>query len=539
MRQVGKYQLVRKLAAGGMAEVFLAKAAGPHGFEKVLVLKRILPHLAEEPAFVKMFFTEAMLAARLTHPNIAQIFDFGEADGAYFLAMEYVDGPSLRTLIRRSSARGLTLPFSVCARLISQACEGLAFAHDFTDPESGELLGLIHRDVSPDNILLSRQGAVKVVDFGIAKATGQGHKTDSGVIKGKLSYMAPEQLRAMPLDRRTDVYALGVVLYELLTGQKPFQSDSDAGLMGAILFTNPVPAERLRPELPEALRHILARALARDREQRYPDCHVLQADLEAFIVSEGKLVTGQQVARLILETTSSTDIPVQAPPSGPPSDSVDSLVAPVPSEVRTTEVTQRDASTEISSSRAPGPAERERTRELQRSPYSSRRRFGWMSAVLLGLLLAVGMGMLLKRTASPMRGPVASLPAISEPIVPVTPPVAMGGSPPERVEAPAEPAPMEKPTAPVRKSASARSAPRVKRSAPVVGTGTLVIRPRPYAEVFLDGTRLGFTPLAPMDVAAGRHTVRLVNPELGKTRSLEVEVSPGETEIIKHNFQQE
>ncbi|HLK99636.1 MAG TPA: serine/threonine-protein kinase, partial [Myxococcaceae bacterium] len=217
-QQLGKYQLIRKLATGGMAEVFLAKAAGPMGFEKTLVVKRILPHLAEDPAFVEMFLSEAKLAAQLNHPNIVQIFDFGEADDAYFLAMEFIDGPNLRVLLKRASQQGVALPPAVCARLIATACEGLAFAHDFADPGTGELLGLIHRDISPDNVLVSRQGAVKVVDFGIAKAAGQSHKTRSGVIKGKLSYMPPEQLRAKQLDRRADVYALGVVLYELLTG---------------------------------------------------------------------------------------------------------------------------------------------------------------------------------------------------------------------------------------------------------------------------------------------------------------------------------
>jgi eukaryotic-like serine/threonine-protein kinase len=162
-QQLGKYQLIRKLATGGMAEVFLAKAAGPMGFEKMLVVKRILPHLSEDPTFVEMFLAEAKLAAQLNHPNIVQIFDFGETDGEYFLAMEYIDGPNLRVLVKRARAAKAPLPTPICARLIAAACEGLAFAHDFSDPTTGEPLGLIHRDISPDNILVSRQGAVKVV----------------------------------------------------------------------------------------------------------------------------------------------------------------------------------------------------------------------------------------------------------------------------------------------------------------------------------------------------------------------------------------
>jgi eukaryotic-like serine/threonine-protein kinase len=336
MQQLGKYQLIRKLATGGMAEVFLAKAAGPMGFEKTLVVKRILPHLAEDPAFVEMFLGEAKLAAQLNHPNIVQIFDFGETDGEYFIAMEYLDGPNLRVLLKRAQLAGTELPPAVCARLIASACEGLAFAHDFADPATGEPLGLIHRDISPDNILVSRQGAVKVVDFGIAKAANQSHKTQSGVIKGKLAYMPPEQIRAKPLDRRADVYALAVVLYELLTAEKPFDSTTDASTMQAILFEPMVPAVQHRPELPEALQRILERALAKDREQRYPDCLALAADLEEFILSVGKPVTTQQIVHLIAQVTPNTDAPMPTPHGTPrggsgPRPSATPVHTPVPS----------------------------------------------------------------------------------------------------------------------------------------------------------------------------------------------------------------
>ncbi len=267
---VGKYELIRELAVGGMAEVFLARTAGPMGFEKQLVLKRILPHLAKDPAFVEMFLSEATLAARLTHPNIVQIFDFGESDGTYFLAMEYIDGPTLRGLLEEAYRRQVALPPVVCARIIANACEGLAFAHDFRDPATGQPLGIVHRDISPDNILLSRQGAVKVVDFGIAKAAGQRHRTQTGIIKGKLAYMPPEQVRAQPLDRRVDVYALGVVFYELLTGQRPFEAPTDASLMQSILFEQPMPAVLRNPDLPEPVQHILRRAISQGRRAALP-----------------------------------------------------------------------------------------------------------------------------------------------------------------------------------------------------------------------------------------------------------------------------
>ncbi|EPX59944.1 serine/threonine protein kinase Pkn6 [Cystobacter fuscus DSM 2262] len=308
-RQIGKYQLIRKLATGGMAEVYLAKAAGPMGFEKTLVLKRILPQLAEEPSFVKMFLSEAKLAARLTHSHIAQIFDFGEADGAYFLAMEYIDGPSVGELIKKAARRQQALPFTLCARIISHACEGLAFAHGFKDPETRRPLHLIHRDVSPDNLLLSHQGEVKVVDFGIAKAAGQNHQTQVGLIRGKLSYMAPEQLRGETLDRRADVYSLGVVLYELLTGHRPHESKAKADLMRALLQDAPTPAVTFRPDLPEPLRRILDQALARDPGLRYQDCVAFQADLEEFIVESGKPVTAQHLAQLITQLDAEPELP--------------------------------------------------------------------------------------------------------------------------------------------------------------------------------------------------------------------------------------
>ncbi|NVJ26234.1 serine/threonine protein kinase, partial [Myxococcus sp. AM011] len=295
--QVGKYQLVRKLATGGMAEVYLAKAAGPMGFEKTLVLKRILPHLAEDPAFVEMFLGEARLAAQLEHPNIVQIFDFGEADGSYFLAMEFIDGPTLRRLVKRAAEQ--PLPPMMCAKLVSLAAEGLAFAHDFCDATTGEPLGLIHRDVSPDNILVSRQGAVKVVDFGVAKVAGQGHRTQTGVAKGKVSYMPPEQLRTKPLDKRVDVYALGVVLYELLTGRRPFDATTEASTMQAILFEPFIPAVERRPDLPVALQKVLDLALAKERDARYPDCRALQMDLERFLLTSGESVGAYQLSQFV------------------------------------------------------------------------------------------------------------------------------------------------------------------------------------------------------------------------------------------------
>ncbi|HEY8207397.1 MAG TPA: serine/threonine-protein kinase, partial [Myxococcaceae bacterium] len=242
-----------------MAEVFLAKSEGPMGFEKLLVIKRIHPTLAEDPRFVEMFLAEAKVAARLNHPSIVQIYDFGQDQDSYYLAMEYIDGPTLRLLIGRSVEASFKIPFNMVAKLATQACEALHYAHEFRDPETSAWLGVIHRDVSPENILVSRFGAVKVVDFGIAKAMKANDRTAS--IRGKYAYMAPEQLRGKHFDRRVDVYSLGVVLYELCTGKKPFDAVGEVATMHAILKEPIIPPRKRRPDIPRDLEQILERCL--------------------------------------------------------------------------------------------------------------------------------------------------------------------------------------------------------------------------------------------------------------------------------------
>lgn len=308
---MGKYQLVRKLATGGMAEVFLAKAAGPMGFEKTLVVKRILPHLAEDPVFVEMFLSEAKLAAGLNHANIVQIFDFGMEGGAYFIAMEYVEGLDLRTLTLRACQQGRPISYPLGARVMTLACEGLAYAHELVDPDNGQPLGLIHRDISPDNILVSKTGGVKVLDFGIAKAVNVGHRTRSGVLKGKVAYMAPEYLMGQGLDARGDVYALGVVLFELVAGRKPFQAENDVLLMQAVL-SQPVPDVRtLRTDVPAELVHVISRALTKHRGERYQSCREMLADIERFLFRCDEPVGALQIGEFVrrIQTAPTTEIP--------------------------------------------------------------------------------------------------------------------------------------------------------------------------------------------------------------------------------------
>jgi serine/threonine-protein kinase len=299
MTLFGRYNLVRKLAQGGMAEVFLARVDGPKGFQKKCVVKRILPEYSSDARFVEMFLSEARIAAELNHPNIVQIFDFGEVDGTYFIAMEFIDGPNLRTLSGALRALEDPLSLSIAARIVSLAAEGLHFAHELRD-EQRRPTNLVHRDISPDNLLTSRTGHIKVVDFGIAKGAHQPSLTRSGMVKGKLAYMAPEQLDSAPLDRRADIFALGVVLYELVTGVLPFENTSEMSIMRAILSPEPLlRAKTRRADLPEELDAIIARCLEKDREARYANCRELQQALELFIQNEGKAVGADDIAAAV------------------------------------------------------------------------------------------------------------------------------------------------------------------------------------------------------------------------------------------------
>ncbi|HUB08839.1 MAG TPA: serine/threonine-protein kinase, partial [Myxococcales bacterium] len=287
-----RYRVIRKIATGGMAEVFLAEQTGAGGFKKRVALKRILPAFAEDPKFVAMFLDEARLAAMFHHPNLVQIYELGEIDGLLCLVMEYVRGLSLAELLKRAVD---PVPVEVAARVALDACEGLHYAHEFQDPDTSQPLCLVHRDVSPQNILVSKEGIVKVMDFGIAKAVGQAHHTNTGTLKGKLSYMPPEQLEGKALDRRADVWAMGVVLYQMLTGRKPFGSGSEASIMRAILAGKPQPLGELRSGLPAAVRSAVERALQGDLEKRTPSARALAEELESFL-STGPRATAAEVA---------------------------------------------------------------------------------------------------------------------------------------------------------------------------------------------------------------------------------------------------
>ncbi|MDY0062406.1 MAG: serine/threonine-protein kinase [Myxococcota bacterium] len=291
----GKYYLLERINVGGMAEVFKAKAFGVEGFERLFAVKKILPQIAADEEFIKMFVDEAKIAVQLNHANIAQIFDLGKVDGAHFIALEYVCGKDLRTIFE--AARKLARPWSIrqACFVIMQLCEGLDYAHNKRDSQGIEL-HLVHRDISPQNILISYEGEIKLIDFGIAKAAGRASKTQAGILKGKFGYMSPEQVRGMGLDRRSDIFSLGIILYELMTHDRLFLAESDFSILEKIRNVEIPPPSQRNPEIPRELEGILMRALAREPEDRYQSAAELHDDLQKFMFTSGLFYTRKDLA---------------------------------------------------------------------------------------------------------------------------------------------------------------------------------------------------------------------------------------------------
>jgi serine/threonine protein kinase len=281
----GKYTLLRRLGAGGMAEVFLAKQASEGGFEKLVVLKRILPHLASGREFTAMFLDEARIAADLRHPNIVTIVDTGRAGDSLFMVMEFLHGQDVRKLQRKVAAFGQQIPFGHACQVVIDAAAGLHYAHTKRDL-NGRLLEIVHRDVSPQNILVTFEGSTKIVDFGIAKAVGQSSHTSTGVLKGKYTYMSPEQAEGQVVDARTDQYALGIVFWELLTMRRLFKRDTETATLEAIVDGNVPRPRRFREDCPAALEDVVMMALARDKHRRFRDCEELALALEDALAKE-------------------------------------------------------------------------------------------------------------------------------------------------------------------------------------------------------------------------------------------------------------
>ncbi len=298
---VGPYQLIEQIGIGGMAEVFKASQAGEEGFERMVAVKRILPNLSADPDFEKMFIDEAKIAVQLQHPNIAQIYDLGRDGESLFIAMEYVHGRDMSSIIERQNQKyGRTLPLSFVVQVTTKVCEALHHAHAARGA-FGQPLNLIHRDITPQNILVSFEGAVKVVDFGLARAAGRLVTTQAGVVKGKLAYLSAEQARGEDIDHRSDIFSLGTCLYEWLTGQRLFLRRNDPETVVAVQQAQVPPLRAIRPELPQALDAIVRRALQPDPRNRYQVAGEMQEDLLAFAMEAGMPVRRRRLIEVVTD----------------------------------------------------------------------------------------------------------------------------------------------------------------------------------------------------------------------------------------------
>jgi serine/threonine protein kinase len=282
MEPFGRYLLLDRVAYGGMAEIFRAKQFGTDGFDRLIAIKRLLPNVADDKQFISMFRDEASITQQLHHPSIVQVFDFGCIDRSWFLAMEYISGVDLKRVWQTAVERGEPLAPPLTAFVVQAIAEGLGYAHRATDP-TGEPLGIIHRDVSPQNILVGWQGDVKLVDFGIAKARQKKQKTEAGVLKGKFGYMSPEQVRGLPLRPTTDIFSLGVVLYEMLSGQRAFDRTTDYATMDAVRAVDVTPLSEVCPGLSPALIAICEKAMAQGEEVRYAQAEQVGRDLGRYL----------------------------------------------------------------------------------------------------------------------------------------------------------------------------------------------------------------------------------------------------------------
>jgi len=294
-----RYRVVEKLESGGMAEVFRAESEGLQGFRKQVAIKRVLPHLSEKKKFISMFLDEARLSAQLSHSNCVQVFDIGVGDNAYFIVMEFVDGANLKAIAESLKKQGKEFPVQCAAFVALEICKGLAYAHELTDPGTGAQQHIVHRDMSPPNVLVTKFGEIKIVDFGLAKANSQLEKSEPGIIKGKFSYLSPEAAMGGDVDLRTDIFAVGIILWELLSGQRLFLGETDFQTVKKVQQAVVPPASTINKKVPPELDRILAKALAREPATRYQTARDLGQDLSKFMFSLGQPVSTFDIASLV------------------------------------------------------------------------------------------------------------------------------------------------------------------------------------------------------------------------------------------------
>ncbi|HYO66102.1 MAG TPA: serine/threonine-protein kinase [Archangium sp.] len=533
--RIGRYQVLTQLSVGGMAELFLGYTSGPGGFRKYVALKRVLPDARGDEQFEKMFLDEARITAALNHPHIGQVFELGQDGEGLFLAMEFIAGQNLHQVAHVCRRRGKVLPAGFSLAVVRDVCLALHYAHAFTTP-GGKPSPVIHRDVSQKNVMVTYDGGVKLLDFGIAKARDGMVRTQVGTVKGTTGYMSPEQVRGEPLDGRSDLFAAGVMLHELLTGERLFSAESERQEMEMILNAPiPVPGEKV-PTLPPEVSAVVLKALARKWEDRYASGREMARALEA--AGGGLLMDSEQRAAFMLEHFGD-----RMEATRRLLESVESVKEPVDAETargqgaRRTETGEAPGTGVLTTGRRvtrEAPLEVRETRPTEQATRAGKGKF-W--AALIALLVVGGSAgygavkLVAAMKAQEAEGTPIPMPlADVSPMTPIEPPGQKKAEPGLAAQADAQSqppaqAPQETAEAPAKKDGEDEPVRSVKQ-----GALTLVILPE--AEVFLSGRSLGKTPLIKTPVPVGRHLLRIKGAD-GKRRQLSVPIRAGKTTQFK------
>jgi serine/threonine protein kinase len=513
MEKFGQYILLEKVAIGGMAELFKAKKVGIEGFERVLAIKRILPHISSDKEFIDMFIAEAKLVAHLSHKNVAQIYDFGKIGQNYFIAMEYIRGKDLRTLLARCQETNVHIPVDLSVFIAKEVLSALGYAHKQKD-SSGRDLNLIHRDVSPQNILISYEGEIKVIDFGIAKAETHSH-TKTGMIKGKIAYMSPEQAWGKPIDHRSDIFSLGIVLYEMITGSRLFKGTTE---INTLEMVREAKVEPFPPSLvaivPSELESMVMKALSKDLQRRYQDASYMESDLGNILFTLSSADPGV-VLKKFMNDLFCAEIEAEcraAAEQATLSIKVDQKAVPIPQKTpeRKTQVLQK------------------------REPQPEKKTFSYIVLAAAFISIIVAVFLMWPDTISekgshtvPPSKPIASLnnkvqamPESTENGVPLS-------------QQPIANSEVQKPKEPPKTSKEKKIAKKATKG-PV--KGNLTINAIPWAEIYINGQHYGTTPKTINTLKVGDYSIRLENPNYDEWTT-KVTVLEGRTANVSHKFE--
>lgn len=486
--EIGAHRLLREIARGGMGEIWLAHQRGLAGFERLVVIKRVIANTEDDPTFVTLFLDEARIASQLHHPNVVQVFELGQHGPSYYLVMEYLSGQNLARVNKRILQQQRDFPAALAVEIISAAARGLGYAHRRRDLE-GKPLGIVHRDVSPANLFVTYDGQVKVLDFGIAKAAGRQSRTATGLVRGKIKYMSPEQALSEEVDASSDVFALGVVLFELVTGTRLYGPLDDTALLRRLL-DEPLPRASERAPVDSHLDTLISRMIEKSPERRFADGQVVHEALEEWLATRHGPTTRN------LEST---------------------MRACFADELRGEAQLQNEAKASVT----PVSSSNSLPDGLARARSGSRTGLFALGGVLLLLLLTANVVVLLRREPPVTREEPRQPPGGAAPSKPAEPP-----SPaPAFAEVPA-------PSQPAAPDAGKELVRPVARSA----AGRLTLQTEPWSRVFLGKRSLGETPLVEITMPVGTHRLRLINEEDHIDTSIEVEIREGALTVQKLSF---